>query len=272
MISLRVVYCLCFLPFIVGFAQRNVLQTPALSLSSNKNEVPVHAKPAPPKGDGVFSAALITKHTFVCYYHGRLLTVEEELELYPDRYPDYCLQICADLSIDGMHSQHWSRLINHKEDANLMLHTDKENQCAYFTAARDIEVGEELCFDYGVAYFIFRGITPAMGTESRSLELPRESLKEAKAHKTATTMPPRSSQEVSDLLDCSELDEDAKRATLMRSLDFYAGVVWMEEEDQVEIPISLDGQRKVFVYSEITLKFLSEIVKKLWGESNQDKQ
>lgn len=231
--------------------------------------MPIQAKPAPPKGDGVFALGPIAKDTFVCYYHGRLLTVEEELELYPDRYPDYCLQISADLSIDGRHSPHWSRLINHQENSNLALHTDEQNQCAYFTAARDIGVGEELCFDYGVAYFIFRGITPAEGTESRSLELPRESLEEAQAHESSA--PPRTSQEVSDVIDCSEMDEDTKRATLMRSLDFYAGLVWMEKEDQVEIPVSLDGQRQVLVYSDITLNYLSEILKKLWDESSQDK-
>ena len=82
-------------------------------------EAKVVAKPAPPKGDGVFAADKVSEGAFVCQYKGQLLTLEEEMELYPDRYPDYCLQLSPNLSIDGANSDHWSRLINHNQDAKV---------------------------------------------------------------------------------------------------------------------------------------------------------
>lgn len=233
-------------------------------------EVKVIAKPAPPKGDGVFAVEPISKGTFVCQYQGQLLTLDEELQLYPDQYPDYCLQISPERSIDGINSNHWSRLINHHfPNANLNLHTAEGT--AHFTAARDIATGEELCFDYGVAYFIFRNIVPAEGTESRSLELPKESAEEAA--QAAIPLTPTTPEEIKQYLLLESEDEESKKATLMRGLDFYASVVWMEDGDTVEIPVSLNEgeQRETVSYSKVTVEYLAGILGTLWKESQEKK-
>jgi hypothetical protein len=219
---------------------------------------------SPPKGDGVFADESISQGTFVCRYHGTVLTIEEEEELYPNRFPDYCLRISPSLSIDGQDSGHWSRLINHNEEANLKLHTDEDTQTAHFTAARAIDIGEELCFDYGVAYFIFRQITPAPGTESRSLEIPREKLGDVPTEPLVS--PPRDPAEIQKLLESDDTIEN-KKSALMRGLDFYGGVVWMETEDQVELLISFDGTKRTFAYSALSMDDLCQILEKLWRES-----
>ena len=233
-------------------------------------EPKVIPKPVPQKGDGVFADEPIPEGSFVCRYHGTVLTVQEEEELYPDRYPEYCLRISPNLSIDGQNSGHWSRLINHNENANLKLHTDAEKRAAHFTAARDIQVGEELCFDYGVAYFIFRQITPAPGTESRSLDLAKESA-DKNQNIPLPSPPPRTPQEIQNLLESDETDE-TKQSMLMRGLDFYGGVSWGEIDDQVELLVSLDGTKRIYAYSKLKLDELGQILENLWNESHQDEK
>jgi len=227
------------------------------------HEVKVVARPA------------IAKGTFVCCYQGDILTVDEELERYPDRYPDYCLQISSNpkLSIDGENSGHWSRLINHNEKSNLILHTNEADRTAHFTAARDILPEEELCFDYGISYFIFRNIVPAPETESRSLELPTETMEEAlRAQSESSNTIPKSPQEIQQVVEDEQLDLDTKKAALMRSLDFYAGVDWQEDEDgqkSVTIPTSLRGERQTLLYSELTLDYLRNVLERIWEESQE---
>lgn len=225
-------------------------------------EPKVFCGPSPPKGEGVFAAARISEGAFVCEYQGQLLTLEEEEEQYPDRFPDYCLRVSPTMSIDGQNSGHWSRLINHNENANLKLHTDAEKCTAHFTAKRDIPAGEELCFDYGVAYFIFRQITPSPGTESRSLELRQERLEDIEP----VTPPPITHEEIRELMESNESPEN-KKSSLLRGMDFYGGVTWMEG-DQVELLTHLDGTRKIFSYSRLTLEELSLILETLWDESH----
>lgn len=242
---------------------------PVLKDGKWPQEISVFSKPVPPKGDGVFADQIITANTFVCQYHGEVLTLEEEERKYPDRYPDYCLQISPTLSIDGQDSGHWSRLINHDEKGNLQLHTDEDQRIAYFTANRDIDVDEELTFDYGVAYFIFRGITPAPGTESRSLELPQETLEEALAQTKPFT--PTSRTEIEELFE-EEDDDETIKSSLLRGFNYFADVVWSEDRESVSLPTSLkDGSTHVYNYKETSTEDLAALLGKLCDEAQREK-
>jgi hypothetical protein len=121
-------------------------------------------------------------------------------------------------------------------------------------------------FDYGVAYFMFRGTIPAPGTESRSLELPSEC-----RSTSATNVPPvtpSSPDEILELLKGTD-DADSKKASLMRVLDFYATVVCAEEDDLVDMPVSLHGRRQTISYADVSLDFLCEVLSNLWAESQE---
>ena len=68
------------------------------------------------------------------------------------------------------HSSHRSRFINHAELPNLVLFGDDERLVVDFVATKDIAEGEELAFDYGVNYWLYR--TPPEG-DSRNFSDPR---------------------------------------------------------------------------------------------------
>ena len=54
------------------------------------------------------------------------------------------------------HSSHRSRFINHAELPNLVLFGDDERLVVDFVATKDIAEGEELTFDYGIKYWLYR--------------------------------------------------------------------------------------------------------------------
>lgn len=233
-------------------------------------------KPSPPKGDGVFAAESISAAAFVCQYHGRLLTLEQHDELYPDTFSDYCLRIGKEQYIDGQRSKHWSRLINHNEKGNLRVHANAEKRHAFFTAARDIVFGEELSFDYGVTYFIARGLAPAPGTESRNVAPPKQITWDT-VRADAPPKIPRSNSEIRDLLMNDNENEESKKTSLLRGLDFY-GIVWDDnDQDMLRLPVGFvpneDGDNdsdlkyREFSYSTITSQELAGILETLRNET-----
>ena len=88
---------------------------------------------------------------------------------------------------------------------------------------------------------------------------------EAAAQAPPTT--PRSPEELDELMNSTDQDMDSKKATLMRGLDFYAGVDWMENGNDIEIPVGLDGKREILSYSEVSPEYLCERLKELWKEA-----
>jgi len=202
-------------------------------------EVSVETKPSPPKGLGVFATRHPIKNgTFVCQYKGDLLTLDEQEERYPDSFPDYCLRLSPQLSIDAERSDHWSRFINHNERANLKVVTQIDPQpCAYFEAIRNIEVGEELSFDYGPVYFYARGIQPAQETESRVVSfLPKsedEALEKEEEVWRKAGLPdaPMTSAQIQEVLSPSSLVSDRmKKAAFVRALDYFGAVEWIDDD------------------------------------------
>ena len=70
------------------------------------------------------------------------------------------------------HTSHFSRYINHAEHGNLEASADPELRRIDFYAARDIPPGEELTYDYGPRYWLFRP-HPSPESDSRNFSDPK---------------------------------------------------------------------------------------------------
>jgi len=209
----------------------------SLTSSFSPGEVAVETKLSPPKGYGVFATHPIKNGTFVCRYRGELLTLDEQEKRYPDSFPDYCLRLSSELSIDAERSQHWSRFINHNEKANLKVGTQLYPEpCAHFDALRDILPGEELCFDYGPVYFHMREIQPAPGTESRVLvgsEPDNNLISEENEVWIETNLPdvPITGEQIQQVLSSSpQVSDRMKKAAFVRALDYFGAVDWIDDD------------------------------------------
>jgi len=237
-------------------------------------DVSIVIQASPPKGSGVFAAQTIPKDTFISRYHGSILTLEQHEQLYPNSFPDYCLQIGNLTYIDGQNSQHFSRFINHNEFGNLKVHTNAQQRVAYFTALKDIAKGEELSFDYGVGFFIVRGIVPAKDTESRSLE-PPERVGWDNVRANPPPVIPRSDVDVENVLNGNQ-NEEEKKLSLLRALDFY-GIDrdGHDGDDLLRLPVGFkeneDGGEmelvyREFLFLELTSVQLAGFVTTLWRQ------
>ena len=122
--------------------------------------IPLHYNVSRKKGRGIFSRCKIEKGRYVVEYSGRLLSHNEGLEKEEEYGKDNSIgsylfffeQYCIDATDENTVPK-FGRLINHgdKNTANLktnIIFVDGEPK-VYFTATRDIPVGEELCYDYG---------------------------------------------------------------------------------------------------------------------------
>lgn len=112
------------------------------------------------KGFGVYCTKPLEKHTFLGFYEGTLVKSREELD--KKKTPmDYVMSTDGGATfLDG-----YERAQNRKTMSPVHLnHEDKEkegcnclrileNGCVAFFTARQIDVGEELCFDYGDNYW-----------------------------------------------------------------------------------------------------------------------
>ncbi|XP_048045418.1 lysine methyltransferase 5Ab [Megalobrama amblycephala] len=112
------------------------------------------------KGRGIFADRRFQKDQFVVEYHGDLLEISDAKAresryaqdpstgcyMYYFRYHDktYCVDATKE-------SNRLGRLINHSKNGNLQtkLHDIKGTPHLIFLASRDIEVDEELLYDYG---------------------------------------------------------------------------------------------------------------------------
>ena len=132
---------------------------PPLTLDSD-----LIVRPVPGKGMGLFAARLIPKGTFCFDYLGERLT-EEELELrYPDGEAAYVLELNGPLGlaptfVDARDESlsNVARWANHAPDPNMERRTQRwPERVVRLFARRDIEVGEELCWNYGNDYWLGR--------------------------------------------------------------------------------------------------------------------
>lgn len=234
----------------------------------------IETRSSPPKGEGVFVTRTIPKGTFVCRYVGDLLTNDEQEERYPidGDWPEYCLRLSSELRVDGAHSCHWSRYVNHNEKPNLAVKVsgiekfeiDGETEpFAYFETIRTIDVGEELSFDYGPVYFHVRGIVPAPGTESRTVKEYQESIsseeeKEEEERedeawkKLGLPEVPTTVEEIRKIAESATMKIEGgdglwvtaqrKKATFVRALDYFGALEWIDDDSfSVTIERNHDG-------------------------------
>lgn len=134
------------------------------------DELSVVVKPAGSKGKGAFAAESCAEGTFVCEYVGEPVTVLDTTQRYLGADPEYLFELKPDLSLDAQDSTHYSRFINHDEHGSLRVSVDATAQRVRFFAARLLEVGDELTFDYGPGYWKQRNQQPVTGTDSRAEE------------------------------------------------------------------------------------------------------
>ncbi|XP_036339174.1 uncharacterized protein LOC118748683 [Rhagoletis pomonella] len=113
----------------------------------------------PTKGWGVRTLVHIPKGTFVSEYIGEILSNTEA-----DRRTDdsYCFDLENGHCIDANYFGNVSRFYNHSCEPNIVSvrvffeHQDYRFPKIAFFACRDIEAGEELCFDYGDTFWLFK--------------------------------------------------------------------------------------------------------------------
>jgi len=138
----------------------------------------VQVLPTPHAGLGAFAACDADEEEFICQYRGDALTLDEVNAKYlqhASKEPEYLFSLGDGMYIDGESSDHFSRYINHNENGNIaprIVNTPDGVEVHFFAIAR-IRAGDELTFDYGVEYWAARSISPAAGTDSRSLWLSR---------------------------------------------------------------------------------------------------
>ena len=99
-----------------------------------------------------------------------------------------------------------------------------------FFAAAAIAPGAELCFDYGVGYWLGGAATPADGSDSRNFSL-------AACVEPLPGPPPLTPRTVDELQRALQLPPPEARAALLRCLGFFGSV--RVSETEVEIPFRL---------------------------------
>ena len=98
-------------------------------------------------GLGLFANVPFKKDDFVIEYTGEIISNDEADE----RGGRYIFEISSRRSVDGSTRKNLARYINHSCRPNCEAEIDGSRIMIY--AKRNIEVGEELCYHYGKAYF-----------------------------------------------------------------------------------------------------------------------
>ncbi len=138
---------------------------PALALSPPMTLDDVEIREAPGKGEGLFARRRIEKGQFVMEYLGEEMSADE----LNDRYSNllearYALELTGPLGlnptfIDAVNKErsNLGRYINHcsRPTCRKVRQRFPDRRLRFF-AARDIDPGEELTFDYGASYWIGR--------------------------------------------------------------------------------------------------------------------
>ena len=98
-------------------------------------------------GLGLYAEENIPKGACIIEYTGRVLTPEEE----KDVYNLYLFQVNKHKTIDGSVRSNTARYINHSCRPNCEIEIRKER--VFVMAKRNIKAGEELGYDYDTEYF-----------------------------------------------------------------------------------------------------------------------
>ena len=104
-------------------------------------------------GIGLFARHAIGEEDTIGYYTGEVITEKEFHD--PDRpFSAYVMWVTKDHILVGEGPKaNYTRYINHDDEPNAFLVVSSRWKTARFQALRDIELGEEIFFDYGEDYW-----------------------------------------------------------------------------------------------------------------------
>lgn len=128
--------------------------TSDLDENGELKSVGIMVRPSPGKGLGAFASRHLPVDIILGDYTGEILSRAK-----PESTGDYLFRIDESVLVDAenLDKSCWTRYINHSSEPNLRV---KSLPFAYggkpriwFVTLRDIEPGEELCFDYGPEYW-----------------------------------------------------------------------------------------------------------------------
>ena len=86
---------------------------------NGETELAVRVASAGVKGMGAFAAEAAQPGRWIGSYQGRLISLDEQRDLYSETDPEYLFKITPDLYIDGNLSTHFTRFFNHDQKGNL---------------------------------------------------------------------------------------------------------------------------------------------------------
>ena len=104
-------------------------------------------------GMGLFAKHAIGEEDTIGYYTGEVITEKEFHD--PERpFSAYVMWVTKDHILVGEGPKaNYTRYINHDDEPNAFLVVSSRWKTARFQALRDIELGEEIFFDYGDDYW-----------------------------------------------------------------------------------------------------------------------
>lgn len=127
----------------------------------------IEVRPSPGKGNGAFARRTIAKGTFLGCYEGEMMDTAAFLTRYPIgvRYGEYAMKIDSQYVCDGRRlvvdegdgfNPAWMNHSGVSTMVNVIRVWRRRERKVMFYTRREVLVGEELCFDYGRAYWIGR--------------------------------------------------------------------------------------------------------------------
>jgi len=200
---------------------------------SGETELAVRVASAGAKGMGAFAAEAAQPGRWIGSYQGPLISLDEQRDLYHETDPEYLFQITPDVYIDGNLSKHFTRFFNHDQRGNLNFTVSVDPPRVDFFAAAAIAPGSELCFDYGVGYWLGSAASPAHGSDSRNFSL-------AAAAPPLPGPPPLTPRTALQLQVALQLPPPEARAALLRCLEFFGSV--RVSAGEVDIPLRLPAE------------------------------
>ncbi|KAJ8604366.1 hypothetical protein CTAYLR_002562 [Chrysophaeum taylorii] len=110
------------------------------------------------RGRGAFATQAIPKGTFLGSYEGDILGSSDLLDRYATSDPEYVIRVDANCFLDGRAARRKSSftpaLMNHATAANVVRYcSSRRPPVVDFFADAEIPEGDELCFDYGDAFW-----------------------------------------------------------------------------------------------------------------------